>query len=68
MTTETDWRRKWTSNLCASPWHPLEIQGSPYLVKWLFNEILCEIILTDFDSFWYEELSNNSFKERVEAR
>ncbi|KAL3836495.1 hypothetical protein ACJMK2_021923 [Sinanodonta woodiana] len=65
MTTELEWREKWLPDLRACPWHPLEINGSQFVIKWFFTACSYEIIITDFASFWYEEVKDDSLTDRV---
>lgn len=66
MTTEIEWRRRWKPNLTSIPWQPLNIDGDIYLIKCKFTQDSYEILLTDLTNFWYEELSENSLKKRVQ--
>ncbi|KAL5010795.1 hypothetical protein ScPMuIL_013100 [Solemya velum] len=66
MSTEIEWRRRWKPNLDACPWQTLFIDGKTYLIKMKFTQYSYEILLTDFTSFWFEELSDNALKKRIQ--
>ncbi|CAG2242573.1 NHEJ1 [Mytilus edulis] len=64
--TEIEWRRRWKPDLTSIPWQPLNIDGDVYLIKCKFTQNSYELLLTNLKSFWYEELSENALKKRVQ--
>ena len=65
--TEIEWRRKWKPSLTSIPWQPLNIDGEIYLIKCKFTQDSYELLVTDLSNFWYEELSENALKKRIQV-
>ncbi|XP_045209832.1 non-homologous end-joining factor 1-like [Mercenaria mercenaria] len=65
MTTEVEWRRRWKPDLEAFPWQPIRVDGSTYLLKYMFTTDSYKVLLTDLANFWHEELADQALQKRI---
>ena len=68
MTTEIEWKRRWTPDLSVSSWRPLHIDGDTFLVKSIFLQGGYEVLVTDLTSIWHEDLQEQAITARSKAR
>lgn len=71
MTSEVQWRRRWTPTLASKPWQPLTVGGTTYLVKCCFHhgpgDLSYEFLMSDRVSLWHEELNELQLKRRAKV-
>lgn len=54
--------------LSALPWVPVSVGGSKFLAKARFGDIQYQLLLSDMNSVWEEEMNINSIEKRAQVR
>lgn len=54
--------------LSALPWVPVNVDGSKLLAKAWFGDTEYQLLLSDLNSVWEEEMSTDSIERRAQAR
>ncbi|XP_041057638.1 non-homologous end-joining factor 1 isoform X2 [Carcharodon carcharias] len=57
---------KLADDLLAQPWISVHIGDSPFLLKASFGDAAYKLMLSDFDSVWWEEMNSDGLEQRAQ--